>query len=124
MSPSGQKRAAYFLRSARVIANECLASQKDGAHDRVVRKAHEAMEMYLKGKLLEKGIEPAKTHDLKGLAAAIGGLPGVTPDQLDVLTAERVPSFYGAHDVIPDEDYTSEDSDSALSILRAAGLLT
>lgn len=124
MSPSQKARGDYFLRSARVIAKECLVSQADGAHDRVVRKTHEAVEMYLKGKLIEKGVEPAKTHDLKGLAAVLGGLSSVTPEQLDALTAERIPAFYGGSDLIPDEHYTQEDSDNCISILRAVGLLS
>ena len=101
MSPSQKNRADYFLRAARTIAKECLQSQADGAHDRVVRK----------------------THDLKGLAEAWGSLSGVTPAQLDVLTAERIPSFYGANDLIPDEYYTAEDSDRCLGILKMLGLL-
>lgn len=67
MSPSQKERAAYFLRSAKRLVREIADSNAHSDYDRVIRKTHECIELYLKSKLLEKGIEPAKTHDLAQL---------------------------------------------------------
>ena len=122
MSPSQKQRAAYFLRSAARLAREARDSLSRGEMDRVVRKTHECVELYLKGCLLEMGIEPAKTHDLVMLARDAGGIPGVSEDWLDYLVQQRIPAFYGAADMIPDEVYSEEDGSRCMTILAALNL--
>lgn len=121
MSPSQSKQAQYFLRSSKRIAREAKRSFDEGEYDRVVRKTQEAVELCLKGRLLIKGIEPAKVHDLVMLAQGLGENPGIVDMELDFLTQERIPAFYGASDFVPDESY--DKSDGCLSILKTMELL-
>ncbi len=124
MTDGQKRRADYNLRAALKIAQEAQDSHQKGDFERVVRKAGESAELYIKGKLLEKGIEPAKTHDLNQLAS------GLDPSELskqesifEFLTGERIPSFYGAEDFIPDQSYVEQDSLRCLALLRNLGLL-
>lgn len=123
MSPGQKSRSEYLERTAKLIAGEAAESHLKGHHDRVIRKTHESLELLLKSRLLQKGIEPAKTHDLLSLAKVLGAPLPVTEQELSFLTEARIPSFYGADDFIPDQHYQTVDSQKALNILRAFGLL-
>lgn len=123
MSPTQTKRAHYSMRLAKHIAAEAQQSHFLLQYYRVVRKTHEALETWVKAKLLSKEIEPAKSHDLNSLFDAAGECETVLAKDLEFLTQERIPSFYGADDFIPDEEYTAEDSERCLQILRKVGLI-
>lgn len=123
MTQGQQKRASYFLRSATEIADEACESHKKKRFDRVIRKTHEALELFLKAGLLQQGIEPAKSHDLALLAQPLKKSVAINEADLDFLTEQRIPAFYGAEDFIPDQEYALEDSDRCLNILRAVGLI-
>lgn len=122
LSPTQKQRADYCARSAARIAREAKESNRLKEFDRVIRKTHEALELLLKGRLPEKGIEPAKTHDLRELAEQVGGLTGVSHQDLDQLTQERIPAFYGGADFVPDLEFDQEDGERCLRILSVAGL--
>jgi HEPN domain-containing protein len=117
------QHAAYCMRSSQRIAREASESFVKKEYDRVVRKAQESVEMYLKASLLEEGIDPVKTHDLAMLADNLQQKIPVKTEDLDFLTQERIPSFYGAADFIPDEAYDAEDGNRCLKILRSMRLL-
>lgn len=120
----GQKRqSAYFRRSAQRIADEAAESFQKKAYDRVVRKTQEAVELHLKALLLEEGIEPVKTHNLVQLASGLKKKVPLSNKELAFLTEERIPSFYGAADFVPDEAYEVEDGTRCLNILKTLGLL-
>lgn len=123
MSPSQVRQAEYFSRSSRRIAREAKESFEKGEYDRVIRKAQEAVELYLKGRLLSKGIEPAKTHDLVSLAQPLGKEVTVSETDLDFLTQERIPAFYGASDFVPDESFDRSDGERCLSVLKSMKLI-
>lgn len=118
MTPGQKRRADYFLRSSKEIALEARESSEKEKFDRVVRKAHESVELYLKALLLQDGIEPAKSHDLSALAMPITSKISLTEADLDFLTEQRIPSFYGADDFIPDQEYSEEDALRCLTILK------
>jgi HEPN domain-containing protein len=117
-----KERSDYFFRQALVIAREAKESFQSKEFARVVRKSHEAVELWLKGKHLELGIEPAKIHDLNALSRRLPIPSGISEDDLLYLTSERIPSFYGADDVIPDQAYTEEDGNRCLAILAKIGI--
>ncbi len=94
-TPTLSERAAYFIRSAKKIAHEARVSFSEGSYDRAIRKTHECLELYFKG------------------------VPG---EILDYLSTERIPSFYGADDLIPDETYGPEDAERGLRVLDALQL--
>jgi HEPN domain-containing protein len=123
MTEGQRRRSAFHLRSAGTIAEEARRSAAEGKNDRVVRKTHEALELWLKGLLLARGIDPVKSHDLRALAAVLP--PGevlVPVEDLEFLTGERIRSVYGAADFIPDEEYDADDAARCLAILAAARL--
>lgn len=129
MTETQLSRAAYYFRSAVRIANEVEYSFSKNEFDRAVRKTQEAIELLLKGKLLEKGIEPAKTHDLRDLFDFIpqpleATFAKVSMDDLVYLSEERIPSFYGGSDFIPDQIYDQNDGLRCVSILKMFGLLS
>lgn len=78
--------------------------------------------MWLKGNLLERGIEPAKIHDLNELDRKLTPRSGLKEEDLLYLTSERSPFFYGAEDLVPDKSYNQEDSDRCLAVLAALGI--
>lgn len=123
MSPSQTRLSKYFFRSSRRVAREATESANHKEFDRVVRKTQEAVELLFKSKLLQKGIEPAKTHDLVDLADHLDLGTKVSEEDLVFLTQERIPAFYGAVDFIPDETYGQQDADRCLGILNALELL-
>ena len=123
MTDGQLKRSQYWARTATRIAQEAKESHKHGVYDRAIRKAQESVELFLKSKLIALGIEPAKTHDLRFLAEPLKStLPVDIAAGLDFLTSERIPSFYGADDFIPDEAYEVGDSERALEVLQKLGL--
>lgn len=124
MSPSQGERSQYYLRTAKIIAEEVQFSLQRNEYDRVVRKTQEAIEMLLKAKILQQGLEPAKTHDLRDLAGILHGekLP-VGMAELIYLSEERIPAFYGSADFIPDKEYDQQDGDRCRGILEKFGLL-
>ncbi len=123
MTQEQSKRAAYFHRSALKIANEAQENFERGQFDRVIRKSQEAVELLFKSKLLQKGREPAKTHDLRDLQQALGESLSVNALDLVFLSEERIPSFYAGMDFIPDEEYTREDAERCLNVLRTLSLV-
>lgn len=118
MTASQKKRADYFLRSSAQIAQEARTSYNEKHFDRVVRKTHEAVELFLKGKILALGIEPAKTHDLAELASLLPQPGQIAIIDLEFLSGERIPSFYGANDFIPDQEYDNDDAERCIKILN------
>ncbi|MGK5088313.1 HEPN domain-containing protein [Bdellovibrionota bacterium FG-2] len=123
MTDGQAKRSQYWARTAARIAQEAQESHKQGFFDKSIRKAQESVELFLKSKLIAKGIEPAKTHDLRFLAEPLKTeLPADVFPGLDFLTSERIPSFYGADDFIPDEAYEVSDSERALEVLQKLGI--
>ncbi|MGK5085473.1 HEPN domain-containing protein [Bdellovibrionota bacterium FG-1] len=124
MTDGQKRRADYDLRAAIKIAQEAHESHLKKDFERVVRKAGESIELYIKGKLLEKGIEPAKTHDLNQLASGLNSPALCSLESIfEFLTGERIPSFYGAEDFIPDQSYVEQDSLRCLEALKTLGLL-
>ena len=120
----GQKaQSAYCMRSSRRIAREAQESFDKEEQDRVVRKSQEAVELFLKSLLLSEGIEPVKSHDLVQLASNLKKEISVSKEDLDFLTEERIPAFYGAADFVPDEAYDKEDGKRCLKLLKSLGLL-
>jgi len=125
MTKNQSDRADYYFRAAAKIAQEVVFSLSRGDHDRVVRKTQEAVELFLKGKLLQEGIEPTKSHDLRDLAGLLNdyAVP-VDLSELEFLSEERIPSFYGGADFIPDQEYEQSDSDRCIPVLKKFGLLS
>src|SRR3989338_623640 len=123
VSPTQQRQAGYFQRSSKRIAREAQESFEKSEYDRVVRKAQESIELYLKGRLVNKGIEPAKVHDLASLAQGLGEKLQVSTEELDFLTQERIPAFYGASDFVPDESYDNADGERCVAMLKSLKLL-
>lgn len=117
MSSSASRRAEYFMRSAERIAREITQNYGAKEFDRVVRKTHECVELWAKSKLVFIGVEPAKTHDLHSLLSPLPKPHPVNNEDLDYLTQQRIPSFYGANDFIPDEEYTVKDGERCLKII-------
>lgn len=118
-----QERSAYFLRSAKRIAQEAVESVKKKEFDRVVRKSQESVELLVKHRLLERGIEPAKTHNIQELAKRLEQKIPISSEDLFYLSEERIPSFYGAEDFIPDQNYDESDGERCLAILRQVKLI-
>lgn len=123
MSASQTGLSGYCFRSSRRLAREAEESAKRKEFDRVVRKTQEAVELFFKSRLLKKGIEPVKTHDLVALGSHLDIDAKVLEEDLVFLTQERIPAFYGAADFIPDESYEQQDADRCLRILRILRLL-
>lgn len=124
VTQSQKARAEYFMRAARKVAAEVEFSGLRGDFERVVRKTQEAIELFFKSKILERGIEPAKTHDLRDLYELVSDWPSpVDETELAYLSEERIPSFYGSGDMIPDEEYDRSDSDRCHRILKAFQLI-
>gem|GEM_PF-3148263 len=115
------KRSEFLLREATKIAREARESRKLGDHERVIRKTQEALELWMKGKLLQQGVEPAKIHDLNELDRKLLVPSGIDEDDL-LFTAQRIPAFYGADDLIPDETYTDNDSGRCVAALEKVGI--
>jgi HEPN domain-containing protein len=61
---------------------------------------------------------PAKSHDLTALAAPLVPAIQIPEAELDFLTQQRIPAFYGADDFIPDQEYTESDGLRCLTILQ------
>lgn len=122
MTKKQQQRAEYFVREAAKIAREVRENLQRSEYERVVRKTHEAIELLLKGRLLEENIEPAKIHDLNELDRKLKKRSGLSEEDLLFLTVERIPSFYGAEDVIPDQAYSAEDGERCVRILETVNL--
>jgi len=124
MSLSGSDRSDYLLRSAQKIAAEVAFSRSRSEYDRVIRKTQEAVELFLKGRLLSRGIEPAKTHDLTDLAEILAD-PSLTGflDDFVYLSEARIPSFYGSAEFIPDQKYDLADGNRCWEILKRLGLV-
>lgn len=121
MTEGQERRSQYFLRSSHELVLEARDSFARKKFDRVLRKAHEAVELYLKSLLLIQGIEPAKSHDLAALATPLGDQVKIAEADLDFLTEQRIPAFYGADDFIPDQEYTEEDAARCLAIIASIG---
>lgn len=95
-----------------------------GRHDDVVREAHEAMELLLKGALRFVGIDPPRRHDpAPVLLAHLDRFPAGWRQHAEEirtvserLFGERGHAFYGdeADLVPPSELFGPEDSDTAI----------
>ena len=117
--------ASYLEKAAtRIKVLELLLREQ--AYSDVVREAQEVVELALKGVLRVLGVEPPKIHDVGPLILEYRArLPGaVRPDAERIAQAsrwlrkEREFSFYGEVDLIPTEEYGSEEADRALADAR------
>ncbi|PWU21113.1 MAG: hypothetical protein C5B49_03100 [Bdellovibrio sp.] len=122
MTLKQSERSSYLLREAKKIAREVRENFQRAEYERVIRKTHEALELWLKGRILESGVEPAKIHDLMQLDQRLPKPSGLSNEDLLFLTTERIPAFYGAEDIIPDKAYAVEDGERCLRCLDKVGL--
>jgi len=98
----------------------------DQAYSDVIREAQEIVELSLKGRLRQVGIEPPKWHDVGGsLLEFRERFPETIRPQLERLASisswlrkEREFSFYGDIDFIPTEEYSREDALRAIQDAR------
>ncbi len=112
---------SYLLKAA--IRLKILKTLHDASgYSDVMREAQEIVELCLKGILRYAGIEPPKWHDVGPILleyrSKIEKMDQETADRLANISArlrkEREVSFYGDIDFIPTEEYTPEDSLTAI----------
>jgi len=105
----------------RIAALNFYKQHKD--YSDVVREAQEVVELLLKAILLYVGIEIPKVHDVsKTIEKYLDFMPKIIQDNISEikrisksLRKEREISFYGADDFIPNEEYTLDEADKAIS---------
>lgn len=122
MNEKSIRRSDYLLREATKIAREARESRRIGEHERVVRKTQEAIELWMKGRLMQQGVQPAKIHDLNELDRKLASSSGISEEDLLFISVQRIPSFYGADDLIPDETYSDADSQRCIAALEKIGI--
>ena len=94
----------------------------------VVREAQEIVELALKGMLRSIGVEPPRVHDVGPLVVEHRGrlAPLSAAEAEDLariskwLRKEREFAFYGDVDLIPTDEYTSDDAERARRDARRA----
>jgi len=122
-----RKLAESYLGRAktRLKALELFLSEEDFPD--VVREAQEVVELCQKALLIERGIQPPKWHEVGDI---LEGYFHLFPEdyhqrlrelnrEAKWLRAQREIAFYGAMDFVPEEVYTREDAERALSLARA-----
>ena len=121
---TSRKIAEDYLAKAEVRLEALRLFLDRGRHDDVVREAHEAVELILKGSLRFIGIDPPKRHDPSGvLLRHLDRFPADWRDRAGRigefsrrLFAERGLAFYGDEDDLaaPSELFDRSDAEEAI----------
>ncbi|NIM96727.1 MAG: HEPN domain-containing protein [candidate division Zixibacteria bacterium] len=122
---TNEEMATSALNLAARILGEAKRYRKDGASSLTIRRSQEVVEPALKGVLRFLGLEVPRVHDVSGFFHRHRDrLPPHIAENLDRITRisrtlreEREISFYGDEEAgfTPDELYTEEDAEKAIS---------
>jgi HEPN domain-containing protein len=122
---TNEEMATSALNLAARILGEAKRYRKDGASSLAIRRSQEVVELALKGVLRFLGLEVPRVHDVSGFFHRHRDrLPPHIAEDLDRITRisrtlreEREISLYGDEEAgfTPDELYTEEDAEKAIS---------
>ncbi|AEJ61862.1 HEPN domain protein [Spirochaeta thermophila DSM 6578] len=115
-----------YLMRARIRIRALEFFRSEGDHADVVREAQEVVELLLKALMMRMGLDVPKVHDVSRAMEVHRDLfPPLIREEMPFirrlsrdLRKERELAFYGAHDWIPGQEYTDEDSARLLGEVR------
>jgi len=114
-------RAKVLIEDAHIYRKDAENAFKEGGWNRTIRRAQEAVELYLKGILKLMNVEFPKVHDvgrffIAELEKKGKKLPKETSDKIveisSMLAEKRAPAFYR------EEEYSEEDARQAIEGMR------